>query len=539
MASGEKRKSEFGPGIEAKRNDSGKIVAFKLRCCVGREQGRQVWRTTTVSADDSRIEGLTPKKLKDELASIKHEWVKQAKDEYQKEKEAQGKAKPTKDEKNRITYGEFVQRHWMPVHVKNGKHSPNSIAFFEATVKSSVDFFGKEKLADIQFEDIKLYLKYLNTEARTETTEEKDVPFTATMTRDGKAALSWNSRKNALSYKVYRKGKRAKAFTRIGGTTELSYTDDEIKPGAEYAVKAVVPGSGEPYNETTKMHHFSTFRNVMNFAYRMEYIQENPCKKIEKNEAPKRSKNVIDFLSPGEAQEFIAAVDREYAEAVRKFEEAGERAREEALRKGEDPSKVENPEIGTLCRAAMWRCYMYILITTGLRRAEAVGLRWGDINHDKKTLTVKQNVVIDKSSKTKQIVKTTKTEDIRFVALLTPVYEMLIEYSGLMTSAYKSKVSPKWYIFCSEADPMQPIYVTTPTRHVRRFVKRNNLPDVSPHDLRHTAASLALESGAGMKEISDLMGHADIGTTAKFYAALTQEAKRRTIEGIGSILFGE
>ena len=60
---------------------------------------------------------------------------------------------------------------------------------------------------------------------------------------------------------------------------------------------------------------------------------------------------------------------------------------------------------------------------------------------------------------------------------------------------------------------------------------------MSPHDLRHTAASLALESGAGIKEISELMGHSDIGTTSKFYAALTQEAKRRTVEGIGNVLF--
>ena len=52
-----------------------------------------------------------------------------------------------------------------------------------------------------------------------------------------------------------------------------------------------------------------------------------------------------------------------------------------------------------------------------------------------------------------------------------------------------------------------------------------------------TAASLALESGAGIKEISELMGHSDIGTTSRFYAALTAEAKRRTVEGIGGLLF--
>ena len=223
---------------------------------------------------------------------------------------------------------------------------------------------------------------------------------------------------------------------------------------------------------------------------------------------------------------------------MQKYEKAEKLAKKEAEEKGLDANKIENPEIGTLCRAALWRCYMYTLITTGLRRGEAVGLQWGDIDHDKLTLSISRSVAIDKTSETKQIIKDTKTGENRIVALLKPVYHMLIEYSGIYQDYYKTeKIKPAFYIFSTEADPMLPIHVTTPTRKIQKFVKRNNLPDVSPHDLRHTAASLALESGAGIKEISELMGHSDIGTTSKFYAALTQEAKRRTVEGIGNLLF--
>ena len=80
------------------------------------------------------------------------------------------------------------------------------------------------------------------------------------------------------------------------------------------------------------------------------------------------------------------------------------------------------------------------------------------------------------------------------------------------------------------------MYPTEPTRMVSKFIKRHGLPNVSPHDLRHTAASLAIQSGANVKEIQALMGHKDAATTLKFYAGISEKAQRDTIEGIEGIL---
>ena len=97
-------------------------------------------------------------------------------------------------------------------------------------------------------------------------------------------------------------------------------------------------------------------------------------------------------------------------------------------------------------------------------------------------------------------------------------------------------ILPSGYVFAPEGDPYRPIYPTEPTKWQSRFVKRYNLPKVSPHDLRHTAATLALESGADLKMVQELLGHKDPSTTMRFYAGVTDEAKRRTIEGIESII---
>lgn len=271
---------------------------------------------------------------------------------------------------------------------------------------------------------------------------------------------------------------------------------------------------GKKFSSTSQMHNFGTFRNIMGYAYRMGYIEENPCDRISEAEAPKRKKHSIDFLEPADAKRFLACADEDFKQAEKKNDS------------------------GTICRAAMWRCYLYLLITTGLRRGEAVGLQWGDIDHKKMTIKVERSVCINKVEESGMEIKSTKTGDIRKVALLETVYNMLMGYQMLTMNYFNiEEMPPDAFIFCSESSIDQPIFCTSPTRHVSSFVKRYNLPNVSPHDLRHTAASLALESGAGIKEISELMGHSDIGTTSKFYAALTQEAKRRTIEGIGDVLF--
>ena len=292
-------------------------------------------------------------------------------------------------------------------------------------------------------------------------------------------------------------------------------TPELVKKYLKYITTAKT-SKGKKYSNTSQMHHFSTFRNIMEYAYRLGYIVEDPCSRTSEKERPKRDKKSIDFLTPKDAQHFLSCADREYREA----EATG--------------------QLGTVYKAAMWRCYLYLLITTGLRRGEAVGLQWGDLDSDKLTLNICRSVCLDKSSKTKMMVKDTKTGENRKVALLPTVHKMLDEYKGIQRNYFgieEDNPKPDYYIFCSEHDISTPIYATTPTRYISKFVKRNNLPDVSPHDLRHTAASLALESGAGIKEISELMGHSDIGTTSRFYAALTNEAKRRTVEGIGGLLF--
>ena len=65
---------------------------------------------------------------------------------------------------------------------------------------------------------------------------------------------------------------------------------------------------------------------------------------------------------------------------------------------------------------------------------------------------------------------------------------------------------------------------------MRKLMKKAELPNMSPHDLRHTCATLLLQSGADIKSVQDILGHADARTTLNFYARSDLNQMRNSLE---------
>ena len=426
--------------IDERKDKDGKLVGYRIRVYLGRdEHKKQIRRTMTID----RPEGLTPKKEKKEVQRIADAWEREQREEFEKNKNKINERRFSV--KSKITLCDFIDNHWIKKHVKNGKHTPDTVAFYQSMANDIKDYFQSEfpdiKLCSVDKENVLDYLAYLRTKARTK--------------------------------------------------------------------------NGKPYGATTIQHHFSTLRNILGYAVYIEYIKEDPCRKIKQNDRPRREDREVDFLSGDEAVRFIQCLESE-----------------------EEKKYWDRHKNSYL----FWKCLVNALMLTGLRRGELVGLQWRDIDEKNAVLNIRRNVTIDTSNKEEKApekkihVGETKGKRIRRVPISGYLLELFKEYRVEQDEKFKKQLKPEDYIFCRSGKKDIPIYPTEPTRMLKKFIKRNGLSDVSPHDLRHTAASLAIESGANIKQVQKLLGHKDAATTLKFYTGITEKAQRKTVDGIESIL---
>lgn len=282
------------------------------------------------------------------------------------------------------------------------------------------------------------------------------------------------------------------------GNKKLNAIDAEaVKRYIKYLNTTATTKSGKPLSATTKQHLFGTLRNIMEYARRFHYIQSDPCQDLSQKEKPHREKKKVDFLDTTDARRFLQCLESE---------------------------------------PLYWRTFFNLVITTGLRRGEALGLQWADLDPEKMQATVERSVSMDKDSESKIYIGSTKTKEARQVPISPRLYSLLKALKSERENELGAKLLPSAFIFSAPADPYKPCFPTEPTRQMRKIVKKYKLPNVSPHDLRHTAATLALESGADLKQVQMLLGHSDAKTTLEFYAGVSEESQRRTVEGIESLI---
>ena len=67
-------------------------------------------------------------------------------------------------------------------------------------------------------------------------------------------------------------------------------------------------------------------------------------------------------------------------------------------------------------------------------------------------------------------------------------------------------------------------------RAVKDAAQAEGLPDIHPHDFRHLRASQLLSEGARLEEVQEILGHSDIGTTRKIYAAFSKAAVKEAFK---------
>ena len=161
-----------------------------------------------------------------------------------------------------------------------------------------------------------------------------------------------------------------------------------------------------------------------------------------------------------------------------------------------------------------------VALALGLRKGEALGLQWRDVDLDTAQLTVRQQ--IQRSRVTKGLVaKETKNHQIRTLDMPAFAVAALRRHRTRQWEA-RLRVGARWqetdYVFTTSIGT--PIDASNLTTKFHAMLDKAELPRLRWHELRHSAASLMLAQGASMQEVQAMMGHSQISVTMDYYAHL-------------------
>lgn len=254
----------------------------------------------------------------------------------------------------------------------------------------------------------------------------------------------------------------------------------------------------EGVTEQTILHYHNLLHAAFEYAVRQEIFEYNPINRVER---PQHKKFVGSFYSVDEVQTLLAFAESE-------------------------------------------SIYIPIVLAAyyGVRRSEALGLSWDNVDFEKKEIRICQKVMeVTRDGKTVSVISDEmKTDSSRRTLPLIPEVEEILKKHKARQEAYAKQFrrgySQKYLnMVCVNqvGELLKPNYITSrfPT-----VLKKYGMRPIRFHDLRHTCASLLLSKNINMKVIQVWLGHSNMSTTADIYSHLDVNAKNEAGRAIESLL---
>ena len=182
-----------------------------------------------------------------------------------------------------------------------------------------------------------------------------------------------------------------------------------------------------------------------------------------------------------------------------------------------------------------WQLITHLLLVTGCRRGEIMGLKWDKVDFKNNRVTIDRALIVSPSKGVYE--STTKTSDIRYLNLPAETIALLKQHKREQLRTQIAN-GDRWihtgYVFTQDnGDRMNPDSITA---WLNDFSKRHGLPHINPHAFRHTVASVLLANGTDIVTVAAQLGHASASTTENFYAHIIEENKARASECIADVL---
>lgn len=201
-----------------------------------------------------------------------------------------------------------------------------------------------------------------------------------------------------------------------------------------------------------------------------------------------------------------------------------------------------------------WLTLFAVFFGTGMRVSEVCGLRWEDVDFEKREISVNHNLVYsrwdgDGGKETFHITTPKTAKGTRIIPMMDEVYEALqAEYAHQKETGFCTAEvdGMKGFIFRNRFEgvlhqgpinkAIKRVYTSYNDEELLNAAKAKRkpllIPHFSCHHMRHTFCTRLCERETNIKAIQEIMGHADVQTTLNIYAEATDEVKHAAIESL-------
>lgn len=255
---------------------------------------------------------------------------------------------------------------------------------------------------------------------------------------------------------------------------------------------------------TTIQMYYGILNAALNKAVKLQMIIENPCKYID---PPKRNKYKANILTLDEFKLIYNSLNDNVFEDY------------------------------------IFKLALDISIETGLRRGELCGLTWDSINFEDKYIEINKALIRIENEYT---ISELKTEgSYRTIPISEKLVEKLKQHKNVQNlnklkyGEFYNKVifNNLSYNLIFRHENGEYIIPSTFLQRLKRLCKYNKInKNIRWHDLRHTNATLLIESGVNLKVVQDRLGHSLMQTTADIYSHVTKKMNREATAKLTSLI---
>ena len=252
--------------------------------------------------------------------------------------------------------------------------------------------------------------------------------------------------------------------------------------------------TGKPLAPKTIRHNLNLVSDVFSYAVKMGVVSENPCSKVT---LPKDQQQEKKIYTPEQVQRFLTLLN-------------------------DEPLK--------------YRTFFNLLIYSGFRRGEMLGLEWKDVDFENNIISVRRTS--NYTGRKGVYTDTTKTrKSQRTLKFPQAIMDMLKEYKAEQDEQ-ALKCGDKWV----DTDRLytkwngEPMQNGTPYFWLGEFCEKHDLPFYGLHSFRHLFASLLVNQGVDIVTVSGALGHSTVSTTSNIYCHMLEESRAKVSDAVSAAL---